>query len=808
MKTTAKSIMSVACLAILACLSAPPARAQQDDDVIHQTVARVSFVEGDASYSRGDDPDEWQPAAINVPMSNGDRLYTADGSRAELQIQGAWIRMSPGTDLTALNITRDVKQFSLTGGTASFRLRRLGADDVFEVDTPNAAVTFETTGDYRIDVDADGNSRVTVRRGQSTVAAEGGQIPLSAGTAISIQGLDNPYYDVVDLNPPDAWDRWVSFRDARSSRTRSAVYVNSDIVGTEDLDQYGRWSDIPNYGQVWSPARVSADWAPYRDGQWMWQDPWGWTWVGAEAWGWAPYHYGRWVTYSSRWYWVPEGRRSVVTYSPALVAFVGGGPGWSASVTIGGGGGYVGWFPLAPHDPFVPWWGPRRSEVNVNVSNVTYVNQTYVTVVNQNTFVSGTRIANNFVRDPQIVRQVVSAPTVRGTIPIMPTAASIRVTAAGARPAPRPPAAVVNRAVVNRIAPPAAPAPFQAKMRVIQENRGAPVAPSVAARISEESHGGARAAVPVRPAAVNSGQAGLTARRGNASIQPQAVTAPRGKALATAQRPLVATPGAAATPNAAPPVRVAPGAVVAPERSRGGPPQRPAAVPPAAPSNAPPPPANASPDSWRQRVPPGQDQRVAPGQEKKNPEIQQTPPAREMPPERRTAPPPPQEPAASPAPRSNEQPGRRPNFAPPPPKADTEAPPPASPRGRAVPPPRENAPETATPPPGRREMTPPPGRDQRQTPPDRESPPPNRRQVTPPPERPAPPPRPDGSAAPTRQGPPSRSEQASPGDSARPAPRARTQEEKNQDKKNQDKRNQDKKNKDKKEEPPPPPPSR
>jgi hypothetical protein len=310
--------------------------------------------------------------------------------------------MAPGSDLTALNLTHDVKQFSLTGGTASFRIRSLQGEEVFEVDTPNSAVTFETAGDYRVDVDADGNSRVLVRRGQCTVAAEGGQIPLSSGNAISIQGCDNPYYDVVEVPPPDAWDRWVGFRGSRSSRIHSAVYVNSDIVGTEDLDRYGRWSDIPNYGQCWSPSTVSADWAPYRDGQWIWQDPWGWTWVGAEPWGWAPYHYGRWVTYSSRWYWVPAGQRSAVTYSPALVAFVGGGPGWSASVVIGGGAGYVGWFPLAPSDPFVPWWGPQRAaDVNVNVTNVTYVNKTYVTVVNQNTFVSGTRIAGFYVRDPR-----------------------------------------------------------------------------------------------------------------------------------------------------------------------------------------------------------------------------------------------------------------------------------------------------------------------------------------------------------------------------------------------------------------------
>jgi hypothetical protein len=754
---TAKSTMLAACLAFLAATFATPVHAQQDDDVIRQTVARISFVEGDASYSRGDDPDNWQDANVNVPMTLGDRLYTGDGSRAELEVHGAWIRVAPGTDLTALNLTHDVKQFSLTGGTASFRIRSLQGEEVFEVDTPNAAVTFETAGDYRIDVDADGNSRVVVRRGQSTVAAEGGQIPLSSGNAISVQGFDNPSYDIVEVPGPDAWDRWVGFRDSRSSRIRSAVYVNSDIVGTEDLDRYGRWSEIPNYGQCWSPATVSADWTPYREGQWMWQDPWGWTWVAAEPWGWAPYHYGRWVTYSSRWYWVPTGRHSAVTYSPALVAFVGGGPGWSASVAIGGGGGYVGWFPLAPSDPFVPWWGPRRSaDVNVNVTNVTYVNKTYVTVVNQNTFVSGTRIANNYVRDPQVVRQVVSAPVVRGTVPIVPTAASLRVASAAPRPAPRPPAAVVNRAVVTRVAPAAAPAPFQAKMRVIQENHGAPVAPSVGARISEEAHGGVRAAVPIRPAAVNSGQAGLTARRGSAStIQPQTVTAPRGKALATQQRPVVATPAAASSVNA-PPVRVAPGAVVPPPASRGGPTaQRGNGAPPAM---APPPPATAPrPEAWREHVPPGQ--------EKRTPEAQPAPPARELPPERRVAPPPP---------------------APPPPRPEAAAPQPPPARGRAVPPPTENAPETAPPPPARRELAPPP---ERETPPPV---PPPHRQVAPLPEAAVPPPQ-RGTPAATREGPPSASEKAQPHGN-QPAPRAKSDKEKEKEKK------------DKEKEPPPPPP--
>ena len=107
--------------------------------------------------------------------------------------------------------------------------------------------------------------------------------------------------------------------------------------------------------------RGAAGWQPYRAGRWIWQDPWGWTWVSTERWGWAPYHYGRWVTWRSGWYWVPVApRASVVVYSPALVAFVGGGPGFSVSVG-GGGTDYVGWFPLAPREPLIPGGAGRPS---------------------------------------------------------------------------------------------------------------------------------------------------------------------------------------------------------------------------------------------------------------------------------------------------------------------------------------------------------------------------------------------------------------------------------------------------------------
>ena len=543
-------------------------------DDIRQTVARISATDGEVSYARGDSPDDWQTADRNTPVTIGDRLYTGAQGRAELQVHGGSIvRIGSNTDLAVLNMTDDTKQFAVKSGVASIFLERLDGDDVFEVDTPNAAITLERAGDYRVDIDADGNTRVIVRQGQASVAAGGGSVPLSGGDALRVWGTDNPQYASVSIGESDGWDRWVGERQAGIQRSVSRQYVSQDVSGVSDLDEYGRWQEIPTYGRVWAPT-VAVGWEPYRVGRWIWQDPWGWTWVSTEPWGWAPYHYGRWVFSTSRWWWVPvAGPVRVVTYSPALVAFVGGGPGWSASYSAGGSG-YVGWFPLAPRDPFIRWWGPR---VQVNVTNITYVNRTYVTVVNRNTFVSAGVVSTNIVRDRYVVREVSSAPVLRGPLPIAPTRASIQIASAPGVAVIRPPAAVVSRSVVARVAPPPAPPTFDNKLTVIRENRGAPVAPAVAAEVAVRDRSRSQAITVVRPATAT-GSVTLQERTtstatGARALRVEAIAPVRGRPMATVNQPVSAAPVMA--PRAARPA----GETVAPrEPARVAPPTPPPAA--------------------------------------------------------------------------------------------------------------------------------------------------------------------------------------------------------------------------------------
>ena len=483
-------------------LSVLPAAAQyaeeRYDDDVRLSVARISFFEGDVSFNRGDDPDAWQPASLNYPVSVGDRLWTASGARAELQLPGATLYLAPESELGALDLTREARQLSIGLGTATVRLRRLEREELFEIATPNVSVTFEGAGVCRIDVDEDGDTRVSVYSGRASAMAAGTPVALEAGDRLRVRGLDRPEYDVVGLARTDSWDRWVENRGRRYRSARSVSYVHPDVYGVEDLDGYGSWQNVPEYGAVWFPSVPSSDWEPYRDGRWVWRDPWGWTWVSSEPWGWAPYHYGRWAVVRGRWCWVPVGPHGPrPAWSPALVAFVGGGPGWSVSVT---GGGFVGWFPLGPGEPFSPWW--RHSHPSRPAPDQHYAYRERAVVVPRDVFAGGRRIDRDVVRTSPVRRDVLSAPVLNGPIPVLPTREAIRFggTAPGSWSGTRPPERIERREVVTRTAPPPPPPTFDRKMELIRESGGEPVPVNVPRRPATDEHRGGGWSQPAPPA--------------------------------------------------------------------------------------------------------------------------------------------------------------------------------------------------------------------------------------------------------------------------------------------------------------------
>lgn len=351
----------------------PPYQPNQQADQADQAqpgMARLSYLRGDVSSQRGDNGD-WVAATANTPIAVNDRVATGNNARAEIQLDYAEVlRMSANATAKIANLTRTGVTVQIGQGLVSYSVLR-GSEANSEIDTPNSAIHPNGPGEYRILVNSDAETEVIVRGGSADVSTPQGSTRVDEGQMITIAGTDNPQYKTAAAPGRDEWDSWNNDRDRNIQSAKSWRHTDRYYTGTEDLDNHGVWSEVPDYGPVWVPQQ-GPDWAPYRDGRWVYEPYYGWTWVSYEPWGWAPYHYGRWFVYDGSWAWWPG---PVVAYpgyypiwSPAYVSFFGfGGGGWGVGFGFGFGGfGSWGWLPCGPGDWYHPWygrWGGRYDRV-------------------------------------------------------------------------------------------------------------------------------------------------------------------------------------------------------------------------------------------------------------------------------------------------------------------------------------------------------------------------------------------------------------------------------------------------------------
>ena len=447
-------------------------------------VGRLGYMSGSVSLQPQGTGD-WVQGSLNRPLTNGDNVWADKDSRAELNLGTGVMRISSESSLTMTNVTNAAVQVQLHQGTLNVHVRKLYDGEVYEIDTQNLAFTISKGGDYRFDVDPNADTTmVTVWKGEGEATGQGPSVRVRAGEQARFTGGTSLAHQTMDAPRRDGFDDWCKVRDQREDESTSAQYVAPGVVGASDLDEYGSWRNTPDYGNVWVPSDVGPGWAPYSNGQWIWQAPWGWTWVDAAPWGFAPFHYGRWVDFGPYWGWAPGPYWERPFYAPALVAWFGGphfGIGINFGFGIGFGGGF-GWCPLGFGEPFFPWYGASRGYFrNVNISNTRINNFNHIvnnygrnggalygrngvampryaarpgamTAVSRNTLERGLSVAGNRVNVPSsALRNLSSASLDRPNI--SPTRASVLGSRAGMA-ATHPASGITSRPTVSRMTPP------------------------------------------------------------------------------------------------------------------------------------------------------------------------------------------------------------------------------------------------------------------------------------------------------------------------------------------------------------------
>ena len=356
-------------------------------------VGRLSAIEG-AVQQRTPDDNDWTQANLNYPVTTGFAIAPQDGGRAEVEIGSMALRVGPASELDVTNLGDRDASLTLAQGELNVRVGRLASGERIEIVTPRGVMDILASGQYHIDAGTtESPTRFEVFNGRAELQRDGGNAALASGQAALINADDAQSLAMASAQP-DPLDQWALGRDrgpsAPAANTARAVpppqappYVSPEMTGEADLSAYGNWSPNPDYGQVWYPSGVPADWAPYTYGHWAWVSPWGWTWIDDEPWGFAPFHYGRWAYLDGGWGWIPGEVVAAPVFAPALVVFIGG-PEHHFFWDRGHEG--VGWFPLGPREAYVPAYrtsidyvrNVNRTNVDVRNLNITRVNNTIV----------------------------------------------------------------------------------------------------------------------------------------------------------------------------------------------------------------------------------------------------------------------------------------------------------------------------------------------------------------------------------------------------------------------------------------------
>jgi len=364
---------------------------------------RLSLIEGDVQV-KTEDAGEWVPASINMPLMDGDRIWVPDGGRTELQLRdGTFLRLDENSALEILTVEKDSYQFYLTEGRSYSNFRGLKGT-LLQIDTPDSSIRVYDRSNFRIETTQDGYTDISVYRGIVYAESRDGETSVDGGKTLSLG--ERTYAELSPLGPPDEWERWNRKRDRRFTERRSpSRYLPDELQAySSDFEENGRWVQVREYGYVWTPkVVVSARWAPYRVGRWVWIGG-DYVWVSYEPWGWAPYHYGRWAFIPTiGWCWVPPARGAVY-WGPGFV-------GWVHTPT------YVSWVPLAPGEIYYGhgYYGPHS--VNVTQVNITHIDvhkivyknvrvQNAVTVVHHDTFVKGRQVEVKVRENPFLKEKI------------------------------------------------------------------------------------------------------------------------------------------------------------------------------------------------------------------------------------------------------------------------------------------------------------------------------------------------------------------------------------------------------------------
>ena len=293
-----------AALAVFVCvLLAIPAFAGSQARIV-----RLSDVQGKVQIDKNTGLG-FESAFLNLPITQGTQLKTADNGRAEIEFEdGSTLRLAPNSTiqfsaLGSLDNGKHLSTVDLVEGMAYVNWLGKSGDEI-NLNFSREKVSLDRAAHFRITTSTD-SSKLAVFKGDVEVESPSGKLTVTKKETASFDGSNEDKSEIakkIDEAPLDSWDKEaISYHDQYAKNNASPYGY-----GYSDLNYYGGFSNVPGYGMMWQPYFTGVGWDPFMDGAWSFYPGYGYMFVSAYPWGWMPYRYGNWMFVPGfGWMWQP-----------------------------------------------------------------------------------------------------------------------------------------------------------------------------------------------------------------------------------------------------------------------------------------------------------------------------------------------------------------------------------------------------------------------------------------------------------------------------------------------------------------------
>jgi len=262
----------------------------------HVRIVRLSEITGAVEVDRNIGAG-FEPALLNLPIVEGEKLRTAAGF-AEVEFEdGSTLRLTPFTA-----VAFDQLRLQPSGATATTVYVQAGMvyvsmartkDNPFHLSFANQSVQLTPSSHVRLYLKGQWAS-VDVLHGKITA-----ETPTGART-VKNRTVNFHLVDTVEVSenanaaaPYDDWDNQAIEYHHHYAKTKA--YGNpGDVDGIADMNYYGSFASVVGCGVIWRPYFASPTWDPFANGSWVLYPGWGYAWVSPYPWGWTAYHFGQW----------------------------------------------------------------------------------------------------------------------------------------------------------------------------------------------------------------------------------------------------------------------------------------------------------------------------------------------------------------------------------------------------------------------------------------------------------------------------------------------------------------------------------